>query len=116
MIIEGLGLGALAYEMYCADKASKMDEKALKKYAKAFEKNQEARMLVEEKAEYTEQPRQESGSKVFSVSYSLNSSPSRTMPFFMPHSRRTAAVPGLHSQEHLLKTRSHNHPQPFCRL
>ena len=54
MIIEGLGLGALAYEMYCADKASKMDEKALKKYAKAFEKNQEARMLVEEKAEYTD--------------------------------------------------------------
>ena len=55
MIIEGLAIAtATACGMYYADKSSQMDEKALKKYAKAFEKDQEARMLVEEKAEYTD--------------------------------------------------------------
>ena len=40
--------------MYSANEASKIDEKALKKYAKAFEKGEEAKILIAKKAEYTD--------------------------------------------------------------
>lgn len=54
MIIEGLAVGALAKTFYSADKSLKMDEKALKKYAKAFERSEEAELLVRKKAEFTD--------------------------------------------------------------
>lgn len=54
MIIEALTVGAVAKGLYNIDKASKMDEKALKKYARAFEINEEARLLVQNKAELTD--------------------------------------------------------------
>ncbi|KYN78947.1 hypothetical protein A0J52_06600 [Clostridium sporogenes] len=52
MIIEALAVGALAKTFYSADKSLKMDEKALKKYAKAFERSEEAELLVKKKAEF----------------------------------------------------------------
>lgn len=54
MIIEALAVGALVKTFYSADKSLKMDEKALKKYAKAFEKSEEAELLVKKKAEFTD--------------------------------------------------------------
>ena len=54
MIIEALAVGALAKTLYSVDKSSKMDEKALQKYAKAFEKSEEAKLLVSRKAEFTD--------------------------------------------------------------
>lgn len=54
MIIEALAVGALAKTFYSADKSLKMDEKALKKYAKAFERSEEAQLLVRNKAEFTD--------------------------------------------------------------
>lgn len=54
MIIELIGAGALAHTFYSADKSMKMDEKALKKYAKAFERSEEAELMVKNKAEYTD--------------------------------------------------------------
>lgn len=54
MIIEALAVGALAKTFYSADKSLKMDEKALKKYAKAFEKNEEAELLVRRKADFAD--------------------------------------------------------------
>lgn len=54
MIIEGLAAGAVI-KLFCdVDKSQKIDERALKKYAKAFEKNEEARLLVEQKAALTD--------------------------------------------------------------
>lgn len=52
MVIEGLVLAAAA--CYKINKAEKIDEKALKKYAKAFEKSEEAGLLVKKKVEFTE--------------------------------------------------------------
>jgi hypothetical protein len=54
MIIEALAVGALAKTFYSADKSLKMDEKALKKYAKAFERSEEAELLVKKKAEFAD--------------------------------------------------------------
>lgn len=54
MIIEGLAVAALVKTVYSADKSAKMDERALGKYAKAFEKSEEARLLIRKKAEYTD--------------------------------------------------------------
>ncbi|MEG1958097.1 MAG: hypothetical protein RR071_10250 [Lachnospiraceae bacterium] len=54
MIIEGLAVAAFVKTCYSANKSSEMDEKALKKYAKAFEKNEEAQLLVNQKAEFTD--------------------------------------------------------------
>ena len=48
MIIEGLAL------LYSANKSLEMDKKALKKYAKAFEKGEEAKLLIHKKAEFTD--------------------------------------------------------------
>lgn len=53
MIIEGLAVGALVQTCYSANKSLEMDERALKKYAKAFEKNEEAALLVKKKSEFT---------------------------------------------------------------
>lgn len=52
MIIEGLVLAAAA--CYKVSKVEKIDDKALKKYAKAFEKSEEAELLIKKKAEFTE--------------------------------------------------------------
>ena len=52
MIIEGLVLAAAA--CYKVNKVEKIDDKALKKYAKAFEKSEEAELLIKKKAEFTE--------------------------------------------------------------
>ena len=54
MIIEALAVGALAKTFYSADKSLKMDEKALRKYAKAFERSEEAELMVRKKAEFTD--------------------------------------------------------------
>ncbi len=54
MIIEGLAIGALINTVYNLNKAVEMDERALKKYAKAFEQHEEAELLVKRKAEYTD--------------------------------------------------------------
>lgn len=54
MIIEALAVGALAKTLYSADKSMKMDEQALRKYAKAFEKSEEAELMVRKKAAVTD--------------------------------------------------------------
>lgn len=55
MIIETLVIGgALAKTLHSVDKSSKMDERALKKYARAFEKSEEAELLIRKKAEFTD--------------------------------------------------------------
>lgn len=54
MIIDVLAVGALAKTFYSADKSIKMDEKALEKYAKAFERSEEAELLLRKKAEFTD--------------------------------------------------------------
>jgi len=54
MIIEGLTVAVLAKTFYDTDKAAKMDDRALEKYAKAFEKNKEAELLVHKKAAYAD--------------------------------------------------------------
>lgn len=48
MIIEALAVGVLIYNV---DKSTKLDEQALKKYAKAFEMNAEAELMLKNKAE-----------------------------------------------------------------
>lgn len=52
MIIEALVGSVLASNIYHANKSLDMDERALKKYAKAFEKSEEAAGLIRKKAEY----------------------------------------------------------------
>lgn len=54
MIIEALAIGALVKTFHSVDKSLKMDEKALKKYAKAFERSEEADLLVRNKAEFAD--------------------------------------------------------------
>ncbi|MFD3156737.1 hypothetical protein ACFIJ5_07745 [Haloimpatiens sp. FM7330] len=54
MVLELLGAGALTHVLYSTDKSMKMDEKALKKYARAFERSEEAELMVRNKAEYTD--------------------------------------------------------------
>ena len=54
MIVEGLAVAALAKMCYSADKSIKMDEQALKKYARAFERSEEAELLVRKKAEFAD--------------------------------------------------------------
>lgn len=54
MIVEGLAVAAFVKTCYSANKSLEMDEKALKKYAKAFEKSEEAELLVRKKAEFTD--------------------------------------------------------------
>jgi len=53
MILEtALVAGLFVDGLVGAEKSSKIDEKALKKYAAAFEKNEKAKQMVQEKAEY----------------------------------------------------------------
>lgn len=54
MIVEALAVGAIAKTFYSVDKATKMDEKALKKYAKAFEMKEEAALMIKNKSEYAD--------------------------------------------------------------
>lgn len=57
MIIEALTIGAIgafAKTCYSANEASKIDERALKKFAKAFEKTEEAELLIRKKTELTD--------------------------------------------------------------
>ncbi len=51
MILETL---LIANAFYSVNKSLTMDEKALKRYGKAFEQSEEARLLVRKKAEYTD--------------------------------------------------------------
>lgn len=53
MIIEGIVLGG-TYFMSSIIKSCNMDERALKKYSRAFEKNEEAKLMVKDKAEFTD--------------------------------------------------------------
>ena len=48
----GLGAAVFADGLIGAAKSTAMDEKSLKKYAQAFEKNEKAKMMVEEKAQF----------------------------------------------------------------
>lgn len=54
MIIEGLAAAAVAKAFYDVNKSMKMDEKTLQKYAKAFEKQEEAALLLRSKEEFTD--------------------------------------------------------------
>lgn len=54
MIIEGLVAASVVKFFYSANKSLEIDEKALKRYAEAFEKSEEARILIRKKAEYTD--------------------------------------------------------------
>lgn len=55
MIVEALAVSALvAKTMHSVNKATKMDEKALRKYAKAFELKEEADQLIRNKSEYVD--------------------------------------------------------------
>lgn len=54
MILEALAVGSLIHTFSGVNKSLNLDEKALKRYAKAFEKNEEARLLIKNKEEYTD--------------------------------------------------------------
>lgn len=54
MIIEGLALAAIVGAFHSVDKSQKIDDEALKKYGKAFEKDKEAYSLIYKKSKYTE--------------------------------------------------------------
>lgn len=54
MMLESLAIGILAKTFYDVNKSFKTDEQALQKYSRAFEKSQEAELLVKAKAEYTD--------------------------------------------------------------
>lgn len=56
MLLElmGMAIGASVVEGSRLVKSAKMDDRALKKYAQAFEKNEEARQLVKAKTEFTD--------------------------------------------------------------
>ena len=56
MLLElmGMAIGASVVEGSRLVKSAKMDDRALKKYAQAFEKNEEARQLVKTKTEFTD--------------------------------------------------------------
>lgn len=54
MLIEALAVGSIAKLFYDVNKSMKMDEEALRKYAKAFERSSEAELLIRQKAEYTD--------------------------------------------------------------
>ncbi|WP_312432429.1 hypothetical protein [Lacrimispora sp.] len=54
MILEALAVGSLVHTFSSVNKSLNLDEKALKRYAKAFERNEEARLLIKNKEEYTD--------------------------------------------------------------
>ncbi|NFF82263.1 hypothetical protein FC764_13640 [Clostridium botulinum] len=54
MILEILGASAFAHLIYSTDKCIKMDEKALERYAKAFEQSKKAELIVRNKEEYAD--------------------------------------------------------------
>lgn len=54
MIIESLALGSVIALFHRVDKATKIDEKAIKKYTKAFVEKEEATLLLTNKAELTD--------------------------------------------------------------
>ena len=54
MIVEGLAVAALVKTFSDVNKSIKMDEKALQRYAKAFERQEEAELLVRRKEEFTD--------------------------------------------------------------
>ena len=49
-----MGAAAFAKTLYDAYKSTNMDERAMQKYSQAFEKEQDAKLLVKKKAEYTD--------------------------------------------------------------
>ena len=54
MLIPGLVATAVVKTCYDITKSLELDEKALKKYSKAFEMNEEAKLLVKKKEEFTD--------------------------------------------------------------
>lgn len=54
MFAEGTLLGAVVKTISDVNKATEMDEQALKKYGKAFERSKEAELLVQKKIEFAE--------------------------------------------------------------
>lgn len=52
MFINALVVGAIASTFLSADKSNRIDEDALDKYAKAFEKSEEAKLMIHKKMEY----------------------------------------------------------------
>lgn len=51
MIVESLAVATVVKTFYSVDKAMKIDEKALKRYAEAFEREEDAALLVKKKSE-----------------------------------------------------------------
>jgi len=51
MLVELIIGGAIVHTFRCADKCLKLDNRAMKKYAQAFERNAEASLMVKNKAE-----------------------------------------------------------------
>lgn len=51
MIIDGMGIWAVAKTLYDINKSVEMDEQALKKYGRAFERQEKAQLLVKKKSE-----------------------------------------------------------------
>lgn len=54
MIVETLAVASIVKTFHSVNKALTVDEKALKKYAKAFEQGEEAELLIKKKAENTD--------------------------------------------------------------
>ena len=54
MLIPGLVATAVVKTCYDITKSLELDEKSLKKYSKAFEMNEEAKLLVKKKEEFTD--------------------------------------------------------------
>ena len=54
VLVELIIGGAIVHTFRCADKCLDLDERALKKYAKAFERNAEAELMVKEKSLFLE--------------------------------------------------------------
>lgn len=76
MIIEGLAAAVVIKRFYETNKSLKIDEQALKKYAKAFEQSSEAELRVRKKAEYTDK-------RLANVAKKKKSILERTIPRFV---------------------------------
>ena len=91
MFLECLAIAAVAKTLYSTDKAVKMDEQALAKYAKAFERNEEAELLVKQKAEYAEK-------RLANVAKKKRAIVQNTVPKLSKTSRQTTVTPAAAGQ------------------
>ena len=76
MIIEGLAVAAATKFVYSLNKAVTIDEKAMNQFAKAFAKNKEAQILLEEKAEFADK-------RLMNVAKKKRAILNRTVPKFV---------------------------------